>query len=105
MQDTLRGCTRSDDGAGLVGGTAAGGYTVSQPWLRYKQGGSFGPSPGLRPELWCKPLQDPTSYNELMKDQERDNRSPPIVWRFRQPEELPILTGPLMSLQRPVMNV
>jgi hypothetical protein len=77
MQDTLRGCTRSDlmGGAGLVGGTAAGGYTVSQPWLRYKQGGFAGPSPGVATRTsGAKPLQDPTSYNELMKDQERDNR-------------------------------
>jgi hypothetical protein len=59
MQDTLRGCTRSDlmGGAGLVGGTAAGGYTVSQPWLRYKQGGFAGPSPGLRPELVPNPYR------------------------------------------------
>lgn len=75
LPDTLRGCTRSDlmGGAGLAGGTKAGGYAVEEPWLRYKQEGFAGPEPGVATRTaGAKPMQDPMSYSEILRDQERD---------------------------------
>jgi hypothetical protein len=72
-------------GAGLVGGTAAGGYTVSQPGSGTNKVDLAGPS-GC-PNSGAKPLQDPTSYNEH-EDQERDNEGhhPLFGALLRQPE-------------------
>jgi hypothetical protein len=51
------------------------------------------------PNSGAKPLQDPTSYNELMKIRSVtiEVTTHCLGALLRQPEELPILTGLLMS--------